>query len=170
VLSACFEPTNQHHDQTVLALLHCYILQSLETSKGCCGHGKNECCHVPRIVNTEVVMAANKSVRSMVGPPDTLLLHVCGPPRPVVANHPSSGACCVGLGHGQWGTRSRGSRGQPRVTYQWTHLMILLLLFSLKQSLVKPWPALAMDGRCDEGPNCRALHYTFVEQGMADGR
>ena len=73
----------------------------------------------------------------MLGPPDTLLLHVCGPPRPVVANHPSSGACCVGLGHGQWGTRSHGNRGQRRVTYHQTRLMILLLLFLQKQSLVK---------------------------------
>jgi hypothetical protein len=58
-----------------------------------------------------------------LGPPDTALLHVCGPPRPGVANRPSSGACCVGLGHGQWGARRRGSRGQQRVTYQRTRLI-----------------------------------------------
>jgi len=39
----------------------------------------------------------------MLGPPDTALLHVCGPPRPGVANRPSSSACCVGLGQGQRG-------------------------------------------------------------------
>jgi hypothetical protein len=67
----------------------------------------------------------------MLGPPDTALLHVCGPPRPGDANRPSSGACCVGPGHGQLGVRRRGSRGQRRVTYQRTRL-------------IKPRPALAM--------------------------
>ena len=59
----------------------------------------------------------------MLGPPDTALLHVCGPPRPGVANRPSSGACCVGLGQGQRGAHRRGSRGQRRVTYQRTRLI-----------------------------------------------
>ena len=35
----------------------------------------------------------------------------------------------------RWGARRRGSRGQRRVTCQWTRL-------------IKPW-----HGRCDEGPN-----------------
>jgi hypothetical protein len=87
--------------------------------------------HSTQSVNTGGALAANKSARAMLGPPDTALLHVCGPPRPGVANRPSSGACCVGLGHGQWGARRRGSRGQQRVTYQRTRL-------------IKPWPALAM--------------------------
>ena len=76
-------------------------------------------------------MAANKSARTMLGPPDTALLHVCGPPRPGVNTRPSSGVSCVGLGHGQWGVRHRGSRGQRRVTYQRTRL-------------IKPRPAIAM--------------------------
>ena len=58
-----------------------------------------------------------------LGPPDTALLHVCGPPRPGVANRPSSGACCVGLGQGQRGAHRRGSRGQRRVPYQRTRLI-----------------------------------------------
>ncbi len=48
---------------------------------------------------------------------------MCGPPRPGVANRPSSGACCVGLGQGQRGAHRRGSRGQRRVTYQRTRLI-----------------------------------------------
>ena len=52
--------------------------------------------HSTQSVNTGGALAANKSARAMLGPPDTALLHVCGPPRPGVANRPSSGACCVG--------------------------------------------------------------------------
>jgi hypothetical protein len=33
-------------------------------------------------VNTGSVMTANKSVRTVRGPPNTPLLHACGPPRP----------------------------------------------------------------------------------------
>jgi hypothetical protein len=95
--------------------------------------------HSTQSVNTGGALAANKSARAMLGPLDTALLHVCGPPRPGVANRPSSGACCVGLGQGQRGAHRRGSRGQRSVTYQQTRL-------------IKPRPALA----CDEGPNCRA--------------
>ncbi len=116
--------------------------------------------HSTQSVNTAGALAANKSARAMLGPPDTALLHVCGPPHPGVANRPSSGACCVGLGlvgYGQWGARCRGSRGQRRVTYQRTRL-------------IKPWPALAMVrqqySRCNEGPNCRTL---LFPKGMADG-
>ena len=79
--------------------------------------------HSTQSVNTGGALAANKSARAMLGPPDTALLHVCGPPRPGVANRPSSGACCVGLGQGQRGAHSRGSRGQRRVTYQRTRLI-----------------------------------------------
>jgi len=67
----------------------------------------------------------------MFGPPDTALVHVCGPPRPGVANRPSSGACSVGLGQGQRSAHRRISRGERRVTYERTHL-------------IKPRPALAM--------------------------
>jgi hypothetical protein len=90
-------------------------------------------CSVQRTqsVNTGGALAANKSTRAMLGPPDTALLHMCGPPRPGVANRPSSGACYVGPGHGQSGERRRGSRGQRRVTYQRTRL-------------IKPRPATAM--------------------------
>ena len=79
--------------------------------------------HSTQSVNTGGALAANKSARAMLGPPDTALLHVCGPPRPGVANRPSSGACCVGLGQGQRGAHRRGSRGQRRVTYQRTRLI-----------------------------------------------
>jgi len=82
-------------------------------------------------VNTADSLAANKSARVMLGSPDTALLHVCGPPRPGVVNRPSSGACCVGLGHGQWGARRRCNRGQRCVTYQRTRL-------------IKPRPSIAM--------------------------
>jgi hypothetical protein len=41
-----------------------------------------------------------------------------------------------------------------------------LALTGVKQDLERE----AWHGRCDEGPNCRALHYAFVEPGMADGR
>jgi hypothetical protein len=61
-------------------------------------------------VNTGGALAASKSAKAMLGPPDTALLHVCGPPRPGVANRPSSCACYVGPGHGQSGERRRGSR------------------------------------------------------------
>jgi hypothetical protein len=87
--------------------------------------------HSTQIVNTGGALAANKSERLMLGPPDKALLHKCGPPRPGVANRPSSGACCVGLGHGKWGVRRRDSRGQRRLTYQRTRL-------------IKTRPALAM--------------------------
>jgi hypothetical protein len=79
--------------------------------------------HSTQSVNTGGALAANKSARAMLGPPDTALLHVCGPPRPGVANRPSSCACCVGLGQGQRGAHRRGSRGQRRVTYQRTRLI-----------------------------------------------
>jgi hypothetical protein len=72
-------------------------------------------CSVQRTqsINTGGALAANKSAKAMLGPPDTALLHVCGPPRPGVANRPSSGDCyVVGPGHGQSGERHRGSRGQ----------------------------------------------------------
>ncbi len=82
-------------------------------------------------VNTGGALTANKSARHqkstkarvMLGPPDTSLLHMCGPPRPGVANRPSSGSCCVGLGQGQRGAHRHGSRGQRRVTYQRTRLI-----------------------------------------------
>jgi len=79
--------------------------------------------HSTQSVNTEGALAANKSARAMLGPPDTALLHMCGTPLPGVANRPSSGACCVGPGHGQSGARRSGNRGQRRVTYQRTRLI-----------------------------------------------
>ena len=49
-------------------------------------------------VNTGGAMAANKSVRAVRGPPNTPLPHAARVRAPTPEH---SGACCVGLGHGQ---------------------------------------------------------------------
>jgi hypothetical protein len=89
-----------------VAHTHCY-----DTPKSATTMVVQHCVvHSTQSVNTGGVLTANKSGRVMLGPPDTALLHVCGPPLPDVANRPSISACCVGLGYGQWGARRSGSR------------------------------------------------------------